>query len=141
MAEKLPSAATLKKLADAYFERSAGEPLLDEEGKQVLNRGSPVVTGSYPLTMAGLACALGMTREELKNFSGDEQRTRVIEKAKARVEAYAEAALFESGSAAGAKFALSHNFDSWDEAKPKQKSAGELSDEELKKRIDELENA
>lgn len=139
MGERGSSAATLEQKAKAYVEQAAGRPLLDDNGEPVRNKGVPVMQGAYPLTMAGLACALGMTRDELREYPAEGAKGKVIQWAKAQVEAYAEAALFESGMATGAKFALSHNFDGWDENPKPAKQPWELTDEELDKRIHELE--
>ena len=139
MEGKALTAAAAERRAKAYFAQAAGEPVLDEKGVPLMNRGVPVVKGGYPVTMAGLACALGMTRDELKDYPENGPLGKVLRRAKAQAEAYAEAALYESGTSSGAKFALSHNFEGWEEAARGPRALWELSDEELDERINELE--
>lgn len=102
---------------DAYFEDCKAKPLLDAEGCPVLDKNSvPILYGERPLTVTGLALALGFTsRQALLNYQEKEEFVDAITRAKARVECYAEERLFDKDGANGAKFSLANNFDGWRE--------------------------
>lgn len=102
---------------DAYFEECKGKPLTDREGKVVLNKhGQPVIFGERPLTITGLALALGFTsRQALLNYQGKKEFVDTITRAKAKVEQYAEERLFDKDGSNGAKFSLANNFEGWRE--------------------------
>jgi hypothetical protein len=70
------------------------------------------MTEQKPLTMAGLARALGIDRRTLKNYADRDEFFPAIDQARARCEEYAEQQLF-IGNANGAKFNLSNNYDDW----------------------------
>lgn len=137
----LPAPKELQRLVEAYFEGAKGTPAADENGEPLRGKnGLPIMEGGYPLTMAGLACAVGLSRQELLSLEGDGEAHRILIRARARVEAYAEEALFESGTASGAKFALSNNCAGWEERRQeKGKSPADLTDSELEERIRHLE--
>lgn len=102
---------------DAYFEDCRAKPLLSAEGYPVLDKnGVPVLFGERPLTVTGLALALGFTsRQALLNYQEKEEFVDAITRAKTRVECYVEERLFDKDGANGAKFSLANNFDGWRE--------------------------
>lgn len=102
---------------DQYFKGCEGTPLLDAEGRAVLDKyDRPIILGERPPTMSGLALALGfLNRKSLMLYQGKSAFVDTIARAKARVEEYAEARLFDKDGANGAKFALANNFEGWAE--------------------------
>ena len=102
---------------DAYFEDCKAKPLLDAEGFPVLDKhGVPILYGERPLTVTGLALALGFTsRQALLNYQEKEEFVDAIMRAKSRVECYVEERLFDKDGANGAKFSLANNFEGWRE--------------------------
>lgn len=102
---------------DAYFEDCKGRVLTDPEGNVLTDKsGKPIIVDSRPLTVTGLALALGFTsRQALLNYQDKEEFVDTITRAKARVEAYAEERLFDKDGANGAKFSLANNFEGWKE--------------------------
>lgn len=102
---------------DAYFEECKGRVLTDDDGNVMTNKnGEPVIVDARPLTITGLALALGFaSRQALLNYQDREEFNDTITRAKARVEAYAEERLFDKDGANGAKFSLANNFDGWKE--------------------------
>ena len=102
---------------DAYFEECKGRVLKDEEGKIMRDRnGFPLIVDARPLTITGLALALGFnSRQALLNYQGRKEFNDTIMRAKARIECYAEERLFDKDGANGAKFSLANNFEGWKE--------------------------
>lgn len=102
---------------DAYFEGCKGKILTDSDGNPLLNKyGCPVYVEARPLTITGLALALGFnSRQALLNYQAKDEFHDTILRAKARVECYAEERLFDKDGANGAKFSLANNFDGWKE--------------------------
>lgn len=102
---------------DAYFKECEGKIMKDEEGKPLLNKyGQPIIYGAKPLTITGLALALGfVSRQSLLNYEAKDEFFDTIKRAKARVEEYAESRLFDKDGSNGAKFSLSNNFKGWAE--------------------------
>lgn len=102
---------------DAYFKDCEGELLLDAEGNPMLDKyGNAVRVGVRPLTITGLALALGFnTRQSLLNYQGKEEFVDTILRAKAKIEQYAEERLFDKDGSNGAKFSLANNFEGWKE--------------------------
>lgn len=102
---------------DAYFEECKGRVFTDNEGRVVLDKyGYPVMVDTKPLTITGLALALGFaSRQALLNYQDREEFNDTITRAKARVEEYAESRLFDKDGANGAKFSLANNFEGWKE--------------------------
>lgn len=72
-----------------------------------------------PATMTGLAIALDVDRKTILNYSEKLEYFPSIARAKARCEVYAEKQLFIGRNPSGAQFALTNNYDSW-ENKSKQ---------------------
>lgn len=101
---------------DAYFKMCEGEPLVIDGTPALDKYGEPIIIGKRPLTVTGLALALGFTsRQALLNYQGKEEFVDAITCAKARVEQYAEERLFDKDGANGAKFSLANNFEGWKE--------------------------
>lgn len=107
----------MQAVIDKYFEDCEGEYIRDEEGNiETDKHGHPVKTKARPLTITGLALALGFTsRQALLNYEGKEEFVDTIKRAKAKVEQYAEERLFDKDGVNGAKFNLSNNFKGWSE--------------------------
>ena len=102
---------------DNYFKECEGEVLKNEDGSIFTDKnGMPVIVGARPLTMSGLANALGFSsRQSLLNYEGKKEFMDTIMRARARVEQYTEECLFDKNSANGAKFSLANNFEGWKE--------------------------
>ena len=102
---------------EAYFRKCEGTVLENSSGEVVLDKyGEPVIVGRRPLTITGLALALGFTsRQALLNYQDKLEFVDTITRAKAVVERYAEERLFDKDGANGAKFSLSNNFKGWAE--------------------------
>jgi hypothetical protein len=102
---------------DAYFEECKGEILRDADGNPILDKyGNPIRYGERPLTVTGLALALGFnTRKALLDYQGKAEFMNTILRAKTVIERYAEERLFDREGANGAKFSLANNFDGWRE--------------------------
>jgi hypothetical protein len=90
---------------------------MDDEGNIYRDKsGMPIMVGARPLTITGLALALGFTsRQALLNYQAKAEFVDTIARAKSRIECYAEERLFDKDGANGAKFSLSNNFDGWKE--------------------------
>lgn len=102
---------------DAYFEECKGTVLTDKDGMPMLDKyGMPIVINAKPLTITGLAIALGFnSRQTLLNYQDKDEFMDTITRAKAIVEQYAEERLFDKDGANGAKFSLANNFEGWKE--------------------------
>lgn len=111
------SVEEIQEKIDAYFEECKGTPLYDAEGNPMIDKfGNPIMYGVRPLTVTGLALALGFTsRQALLNYQGRAEFVDTITRAKAKVEQYAEERLFDKDGANGAKFSLANNFEGWKE--------------------------
>lgn len=102
---------------DAYFNSCYGEYITDGEGNLMTDKqGHPVRTKPRPLTITGLALALGFSgRQALLNYEDKPKFMDTIKRAKSRIEQYAEERLFDKDGVNGAKFNLSNNFKGWSE--------------------------
>lgn len=102
---------------DAYFEDCKGRVLTDAEGAAIRDKyGMPIIVDARPLTITGLALALGFTsRQALLNYQAKEEFVDTVMRAKAKVEQYAEERLYDKDGANGAKFSLANNFEGWRE--------------------------
>lgn len=108
---------------EQYFESCEGEPLLDDEGNQVVNKyGYPCwIKPPKPPTVTGLALALGFCcRRDLLNYQGKKEFCNTITRAKSRVEEYAESRLFDRDGSNGAQFSLRNNFKGWNDIEEKR---------------------
>lgn len=114
---KYKTVAEMQEKIDAYFKECEGKLLEDKEGNIVFDKfGKPVIVGAKPITVTGLALALGFTsRQALLNYQAKKQFVDTITRAKSRIEQYAEERLFDRDGANGAKFSLANNFKGWNE--------------------------
>lgn len=113
------TAEEIQEKIDAYFEECKGEILFDSDGNPMVDKyGNVIRVGVRPLTITGLALALGFnSRQALLNYQAKDEFHDTILRAKAKVERYAEERLFDKDGANGAKFSLANNFDGWREKK------------------------
>lgn len=109
---KYKDAAELQAACDAYFDSCRGQYRRDAAGAYVLDRsGRPILDGAKPLTISGLQIALGFrSRQSLIDYKGRREFSAVIERARLRIEAYAEERLFDRDGYAGAAWLLSTAF-------------------------------
>jgi hypothetical protein len=109
------SAEEMQKVIDKYFKDCDGEMLLNKQGEPVFDKyGQPVFIHVKPLTVTGLALALGFTsRQAILNYQDKQEFVDTVTRAKARVEQYTESRLFDRDGAMGAKFSLANNFKEW----------------------------
>lgn len=114
---KYKSKEEIQEKIDAYFKDCEGKVVKDENGRPILNKyDEPVIIGNRPMTITGLALALGFSsRQSLLNYKGKKEFLDTITRAYARVEQYTEERLFDKDGAAGAKFSLANNFEGWKE--------------------------
>lgn len=113
---------------DAYFKSCKGTVRYADDGDVLVDKfGRPVIFDERPLTITGLALALGFnSRQTLLNYQGKKEFMDTIMRAKAQVEQYAEERLFDKDGANGAKFSLANNFEGW---KEKQQIDADVSTE------------
>jgi hypothetical protein len=102
---------------DAYFTECEGRYLTDPDGNILTDKnGYPIRVDTRPLTVTGLALALGFnSRQALLNYQDRDEFHDTITRAKAKIEQYAEERLFDKDGANGAKFSLANNFEGWKE--------------------------
>lgn len=102
---------------DAYIDGHVGRQLEDKDGNPMTYKGQPIIVDSYPLTVTGLAIALGFkSRQALLNYQHrDSDFDDAITRAKTYIEAYVEGRLFDKEGCNGAKFSLYNNFKGWRE--------------------------
>lgn len=106
----------MQTLIDKYFEDSKGKMLLDTEGNPILNKGYPIYIDSYPLTITGLALALGFTsRQAVLNYQDKQEFVDTLTRAKLYIENYANQRLYDKDGVQGAKFTLTNNYDGYKE--------------------------
>lgn len=117
-----PTPEAMQEAIDAYFKDCEGEILRDDSGNIVYNKyGDPVYVNVKPLTVTGLALALGFsTRQSLLDYQARGKYKEIVEKAKLRIENYAEMRLYDKDGWNGAKFNLQNNFKRWDADKAAQ---------------------
>lgn len=109
---KYKDAAELQAAVDAYFDSCRGQYRRDAAGAYVLDRsGRPILDGAVPLTMTGLTMALGFrSRQSLFDYRGRREFAGIIERARLRIECYAEERLFDRDGYAGAAWLLATAF-------------------------------
>ncbi len=107
----------MQAVIDAYFAECEGDYITDGEGNLMTDKnGHPVKSKPRPLTITGLALALGFTtRQALLNYEAKPKFVDTVQRAKTKVEQYAEERLFDREGVNGAKFNLSNNFKGWSE--------------------------
>ena len=101
---------------DEYYAYCEGHKLTDPEtGEPVLNKfGEVIIIDSHPLTMSGLAFYLGLSRNGLMNYTRKDEFLPVIQRARDRVEMYAEERLYDKDGCQGARFVLQNSYKHWD---------------------------
>lgn len=119
---KFTSPEQMQEKIDAYFEDCKGTPLTGDDGQLIFDKyGNPVIVDVKPLTVTGLALALGFTsRQALLDYQAKPAYREIVETAKLRIENYAEMRLFDKDGMNGAKFTLQNNFKHWDADKAGQ---------------------
>lgn len=124
---KYKSKEEIEEKIEQYFKECEGEPLLDDDGEQVVNKyGYPCyIKAPKPPTITGLSLALGFTsRQALLNYQGKKEFVDTITRAKSRVEEYAESRLFDRDGSNGAQFSLRNNFKGWNGEQDKSDDVG-----------------
>ena len=106
------SAEEMQEKIDAYFASCEPELLRDGDGTPMLNKnGEPVYVGGRPMTIQGLALALGFTsRQSLLNYKAKREFVDTVTRARLRVEQYAADRLFDRDAQRGAQFTLAYGF-------------------------------
>ena len=106
------SAEEMQEKIDAYFASCEPELLRDGDGTPMLNKnGEPVYVGGRPMTIQGLALALGFTsRQSLLNYKAKREFVDTVTRARLRVEQYAAERLFDRDAQRGAQFTLAYGF-------------------------------
>lgn len=115
---KYKTSAEMQEEIDLYFQECRdGIQMVNEFGDPIYNKdGSPAMAGQKPPTVTGLALALGFTsRTDLLRYEAKDEFYSTIQKAKSRIEEYAEIRLFDRDGVQGAKFSLANNFAGWRE--------------------------
>lgn len=132
---KYNSKEELEEKINQYFEECKGEILNDSEGNPMVDKwGNPIIVGKKPVTITGLALALGFSgRQTLLNYQGRKEFMDTITRAKSRVEQYAEERLFDKDGTSGAQFSLRNNFKGWNCDQESNTESLEKLDEVLKK--------
>lgn len=129
----------MQKKIDDYF-KSCWKAQTDKSGNIVYDTEGNIVYVQYrPYTMAGLADALGMSRQSLLNYqSKDKKFFDTITRARRKVEVYAEEQLYNRDATNGAKFSLQNNFRGWTEkAETNVNAHVDVNYESLLKEIEE----
>lgn len=106
------SAEEMQEKIDTYFASCEPELLRDGDGTPMLNKnGEPVYVGGRPMTIQGLALALGFTsRQSLLNYKAKREFVDTVTRARLRVEQYAAERLFDRDAQRGAQFTLAYGF-------------------------------
>ena len=117
------SAEEMQEKIDAYFKSCEPELLRDGDGTPMLNKnGDPVYIGGRPMTIQGLALALGFTsRQSLLNYKAKKEFVDTVTRARLRVEQYAAERLFDRDAQRGAQFTLAYGFDYCRDGEGKEK--------------------
>lgn len=101
----------MQEVIDQYFKDCEGKPLI-VDGEVLRGKyGEIIYDNAHPPTVTGLALALGFTtRQALINYQGRKGFVDTVSRAKSRIEAYAEARLYDRDGQRGAEFSLKYNF-------------------------------
>ncbi len=112
------TAEEMQEKIDEYFKDCEGHVLTDNDGEIIYDKhGQPLIVGSHPPTVTGLALALGFTsRQALLNYQAKKAFVDTITRAKSRIEEYTESRLFDRDGVNGAKFSLKNNFRGWSDS-------------------------
>ena len=74
---KFKTPEEMQKAIDAYFKECEGHPLLDDEGQPFTDKyGNPFIVDRKPLTVTGLAIALGFTSRQALPDRPQRERSR-----------------------------------------------------------------
>jgi len=132
-------------LIDKYFTECKGEILIDADGVPMLNKyDQPIYLNSRPLTVTGLALALGFnSRQALLNYQGRKEFNDAIMRAKTVIEEYTASRLFDKEGCNGAKFSLINNYGWADKTENVNMNTDltDLDEDERAARIAELLNS
>lgn len=133
------SAEEMQEKIDAYFEGCEAKLLRDRNGDPMLNKnGEPVYIGGKPLTMAGLALALGFTsRQSLLNYRAKKEFMDTVMRARLRVEQYAAEKVFDRDAQRGAQFTLAYGFDYCRDAEGRKDGDGQGVKIEIAREMEE----
>jgi hypothetical protein len=137
---KYKNSDEMQEAIDQYFDKCEGNPLLDDDGKAVLNKwGHPIILDRRPPTVTGLALALGFnSRQALLNYQARSKAFNdTLTRAKSRCEEYAETRLYDKDGSNGAKFSLANNFKGWSEHPETQQSTVAVEDDPITKSLKE----
>lgn len=109
---KYTNAAELQAACNAYFDSCRGYYRRDDTGAYVLDkRGCPILDGSQPLTISGLQIALGFrSRQSLIDYGKRQPFASIVQRARLRIENYAEERLYDKEGCMGAKWTLTACF-------------------------------
>ena len=127
---KYKSVKEMQQKIDEYFEMCEGKPLMINGEQQYNKQGYPIILDRKQPTVGGLAIHLGFSgRSDLLYYQNEkvdsEKFHDTIMRAKGRIEAGYEEALFRKDSSAGAQFALRNSFKNWDvDKKEENKTEG-----------------
>jgi DNA-packaging protein gp3 len=114
---KFKTVKELQNKIDAYFESCYEEIWKkDAEGvwQPVTDKDGNILKSMVkPMTVTGLALALGTTRETLLDYEDREEYSDTIKRAKLMCENFAEEQLFTSKNTAGVIFNLKNNYKRW----------------------------
>jgi tRNA A37 threonylcarbamoyladenosine modification protein TsaB len=114
--KKFKSAAEMQKAIDAYYDSCYANVIVkDKNGAAVLDDAGKVIYEKElvePLTITGLALALGTNRQTLLNYQNEYEADffDTITRAKTIIENYAEKQLYLAKSANGPAFNLKNNY-------------------------------
>lgn len=109
----MQKAHKIRAAIDAYF-ASRKTPQRAKDGTLLLDEdGAPIYEITRPLTVTGLARALGFTSREEMMAVKDKKSAEAIASALLAIEEYAEEKLFYKESFSGTKLFLSVNFERW----------------------------
>lgn len=133
------SAEEMQEKIDAYFASCEPELLRDGDGTPMLNKnGEPVYVGGRPMTIQGLALALGFTsRQSLLNYKAKREFVDTVTRARLRVEQYAAERLFDRDAQRGAQFALAYGFDYCRDAEGRKDGDGQGVKIEIAREMEE----
>ena len=133
------SAEEMQEKIDAYFESCEAKLLRDRNGNPVLNKnGEPIYVGGRPMTIQGLALALGFTsRQSLLNYKAKREFVDTVTRARLRVEQYTAEKVFDRDAQRGAQFTLAYGFDYCRDAEGRKDGDGQGVKIEIAREMEE----